>query len=440
MKGQKSGLAVQFARYVTPSVISMVIFSFYTMADGLFVAHGVGEKALAAVNLSSPYNAVIFAIGLLMAVGTSTVIAISLGKGEDDEACHIFSQNICVVACVAIIISIITLANLERFAAFLGADDSTLVYVKQYVGTIAPFAIFFMVSYNLEVLVKTDGTPALSVVGVTCAGLSNVVLDWLFVIKFHWGVLGAAFATGLAQVFSTLIFLSYFLFKSHKLKFRRFKPHLGIYKRIIPLGLADSVTDMSNGIVIFLYNRTILNVIGVGGVVCYTVIGYITTLVIMIISGVSQGIQPLISFHHGKKEATVCRKFYKMGLVTATVCGIISFAVASVFAKGFVSMFLEASSPSFNMGVNALRIYTWSYLFAGYNIVTAAYFTATEHPHLSLPVSLGRGLIFPAIALTVLPLIFNDNGVWLSAVAAELTCVLLTTIFLIIRRRKLHKA
>ena len=188
MQAKKSGLTGQFARYVTPSVVSMIIFSFYTMADGLFVAHGVGEKALAAVNLSAPYNSIIFAVGLLMAVGTSTVIAVSLGRGDEDEACRIFSQNICVVAFIAIAISILTLLNLERFAIFLGADSKTLVYVKQYVGTIAPFAIFFMVSYNLEVLVKTDGTPALSVVGVTCAGLSNVFLDWLFVIKFHWGV------------------------------------------------------------------------------------------------------------------------------------------------------------------------------------------------------------------------------------------------------------
>lgn len=433
MKTQKSGLIGQFARYVTPSVVSMIIFSFYTMADGLFVAHGVGEQALAAVNLSAPYNSIIFAVGLLMAVGTSTIIAVSLGRGDEAEACRIFSQNICVVALIAIVISILTLLNLERFALFLGADSKTLVYVKQYVGTIAPFAIFFIVSYNLEVLVKTDGTPALSVIGVTCAGLSNVILDWLFVIKLHWGVWGAAFATGLAQVFSTLIFLSYFIFKSRRLKLKRFKPNPGIYKRIIPLGLADSITDMSNGIVLFLYNRTILSVIGVGGVVCYTVIGYINTLVIMIISGVSQGIQPLISFHHGKKEGHICRSFYKMGLVTAVIFGVIAFAVSHLFAHGLVGMFLKTSSPSFDMGVEALRLYAWSFLLAGYNIVTAAYFTATEHPHLSLPVSLGRGLLFPAASLALLPLIIGGRGVWLSAAAAELICVVLTTIFLMLQ-------
>lgn len=439
MQTKKSGLTGQFARYVTPSVVSMIIFSFYTMADGLFVAHGVGEKALAAVNLSAPYNSIIFAVGLLMAVGTSTVIAVSLGRGDEAEACRIFSQNICAVALIAIVISILTLLNLERFALFLGADSKTLVYVKQYVGTIAPFAIFFMVSYNLEVLVKTDGTPALSVVGVTCAGLSNVFLDWLFVIKFHWGVWGAAFATGLAQVFSTLIFLSYFIFKSHKLKLRRFKPQLGIYRRIVPLGLADSITDMSNGIVLFLYNRTILTVIGVGGVVCYTVIGYINTLVIMIISGVSQGIQPLISFHHGKKEQSICRRFYTMGLLTAVIFGIAAFLISFFFAGGFVGMFLESGSPSFPMGVGALKFYAWSFLFAGYNIVTAAYFTATEHPRLSLPVSLGRGLLFPALSLAILPSVIGENGVWLSAVAAEVMCLLLTTGFLIMRQRRAKK-
>lgn len=414
----------------------MVIFSFYTMADGLFVAHGVGEKALAGVNLSAPYNSIIFAVGLLMAVGTSTVIAICLGEGDKTTACHTFTQNICFVIVIAAIISIVTLINLETFAYFLGADSSTLVYVKQYVGTIAPFAVFFMVSYNLEVLVKTDGMPTLSVVGVTCAGLSNVFLDWLFVMKFHWGVFGAAFATGLAQVFSTIIFLSYFIWKSSTLKFRKFPFNPGIYKRIIPLGLADSITDMSNGIVIFLYNRTILSVIGVNGVVCYTVIGYINTLVVMIISGVSQGIQPLVSFFHGKKRPEVCHKLYRMGLFTASVMGILSFTVSHIFSRLLVGMFLEQNSISFEMGVTALTLYSWSFLLSGFNIVTAAFFTATEHPHLSLPVSLGRGLLFPALSLAVFPLIIGNNGVWLSAVNAEIICLILTTIFLLFYRKR----
>lgn len=436
MQQQNRGLINQFARYVTPSVISMIIFSFYTMADGLFVAHGVGEKALAGVNLSAPYNSIIFAIGLLMAVGTSTVIAICLGQGDKTTACHTFTQNICFVFIIAVIISIVTIVNLEPFAYFLGADAQTLPYVKQYVGTIAPFAVFFMVSYNLEVLVKTDGTPTLSVIGVTCAGLSNVFLDWLFVMKFHWGVFGAAFATGLAQVFSTLIFLSYFIWKSNTLKFKRFPLNLGIYKRIIPLGLADSITDMSNGIVIFLYNRTILSVIGVNGIVCYTVIGYINTLVVMIISGVSQGIQPLVSFFHGKKQPEICHKLYRMGLFTASFMGILSFAVSHIFSRLLVGMFLDSSSVSFEMGVTALTLYSWSFLLAGYNIVTAAFFTATEHPHLSLPVSLGRGLLFPALSLAVLPLIIGNNGVWLSALSAEIICLMLTTVFLLYYRKK----
>ena len=184
----KKNLVKKFFRFVIPSILSMLAFSLYTMVDGMFVAKGIGEKALAAVNLSSPYNSAMFASGLLIAVGMSTVISIELGKGEKELARRLFTQNLLVSAAAALMISVVTLMNLEHVARFLGATEDTLGYVMEYVGIIAPFAMFFICAYNMEVLVKTDGTPQLSVIGVSAAGLANVVLDWLFVIKRGWGV------------------------------------------------------------------------------------------------------------------------------------------------------------------------------------------------------------------------------------------------------------
>ena len=134
MSFNRRALAKKFVHFTVPSILSMLAFSVYTMVDGMFVAKGVGEKALAAVNLSSPYNAAMFACGLLIAVGMSTVIAIKLGRGEQREASFLFTQNLVVSAAVSLVISAVTLLNLRRVALFLGATQETLIYVMEYVG------------------------------------------------------------------------------------------------------------------------------------------------------------------------------------------------------------------------------------------------------------------------------------------------------------------
>ena len=204
-------LLKKFFKFVLPSIVSMWVFALYTMVDGMFVAWGVGEDALASVNLSMPYVIMIFTVGLLMATGTSTLISIALGKGEKERASSLFTMNLAVLTAVSFAVTAVSMIFLEPLALFLGASPTNLVYVKEYVGTIAAFAVFFILSYNMEALVKTDGTPAVSAIGVTACGLTNVVLDYIFVMRFHWGVFGATFATGLAQATSTSIFFIYFL-------------------------------------------------------------------------------------------------------------------------------------------------------------------------------------------------------------------------------------
>ena len=159
-------LVKKFFRFIIPSILSMLTFSIYTMVDGIFVASGVGEKALAAVNLSSPYNSAMFAFGMLIAVGMATVIGMELGRGRQERASELFTQNLLVSALAAFVITAVTLLNLRSIAEFLGATEDTLDHVMEYVGTVSPFAVFFICAYNMEILIKTDGTPVISLIGV----------------------------------------------------------------------------------------------------------------------------------------------------------------------------------------------------------------------------------------------------------------------------------
>lgn len=406
----------------------MWAFSLYTIIDGIFVARGVGETAMAAVDLSMPFTSLVFAIGVALAAGTSTLISISLGKGDLDRARGLFSQNLAVTAAVSLVITALALIFLEDIALFLGATADTLRYVEEYVGTIAVFAVFFTVSYNMEVQVKANGAPQISTVGVLSCGLMNVALDALFVLVFRWGVWGAALATGLAQVTSAAVFFGYFHTHRERLRLEPFRLDLGAYRRILPLGLPEGLNELSNGLVIFLFNRTILRVIGEQALPTYTIISYVSTLVLMTMTGTAQGMQPLVSWSLGAGRRRDCWRLMGYGAATAALFALLSFALGELGAPLIVSAFLERDSDIFSYSVSALRAYTCSFLVLGCNIIFAGASTAMERPGPAFLISVSRSLVLPAASLLILPALFGDWGIWTAPLVSELACLVLTAL------------
>lgn len=421
-------LRKKFLRFVLPSIASMWAFSLYTMVDGIFVARGVGETAMSAVNLSMPFTSLIFMTGILLATGTSTVISIALGRGELEEARDYFNQNLAVTAAVSLALTVLVLMNLETAALFLGATPDTLAYVKEYVGTIAVFAVFFTVSYNLEVQVKANGAPQVSTVGVLSCAVMNVALDALFVVGFGWGVWGAALATGLAQVTSAAVFLGYFLTHRERLRLGRFRRNLRAYRRILPLGLSEGLNELSNGLVIFLFNHTILRVIGERALPSYTIISYVSTLVLMTMTGTAQGMQPLVSYALGAGRQQDCRRLLKYGVAAAALFAGLSFVLGELGAPLIVGAFLERDSAIFAYSVSALRMYAWCFLVMGFNVVFAAFFTAVERPVPAFAISVSRSLVLLAASLLVMSALFGDRGIWFSTLASELGCLAVTAV------------
>lgn len=435
---KKQSLLKQFFHFSAATVASLMVFSLYSIVDGLFVARGVGEYAMTAVNLSVPFVNLLFSIAVIFAVGTSTIIAYLLGQKNAQSANKLFSQNLVTLVVIGVTISVLVLAFTEPLARLLGAEEVTLEYTIHYLQGLAPFAVCFMISYNLEVLVKTDGRPRLALVTVCVGCVTNCVLDYLAI--FHWGlgIWGAAAATGLSQLLTCIIYLTHFLGKHTTFHPVRFRMDWKIYRRLLPIGISDGLTELCNGLMIFLFNHTILRCIGTDGLVAYTIIAYANTLVINITMGVSQGSQPLISFQNGRGDGTAIGKLLRYGL--RTMCGIaaVCFTVLFLAAPKLVAVYLpEAGAEMLTFATDAFRRYSLCYLPVGFNIYIAGFLTAMERPLPAVSISTGRGLILQGSILLLLAAVLGGGSIWFAPVISEVLCLGLSVFFLL-RLRRTH--
>ncbi len=436
---EQQSLRKQFFRFSTATVASLMVFSLYSIVDGLFVARGVGEYAMSAVNLSVPFINLLFSIAVIFAVGTSTIIAYLLGQKNAQSANKLFSQNLVTLTVIGVTISVLVLVFTEPFALLLGADELTLEYTIHYLQGLAPFAVCFMISYNLEVLVKTDGRPRLALITVCVGCVTNCVLDYLAI--FHWdmGIWGAAAATGVSQLLTCVIYMTHFFGKHTTFHPVRFRMDWKIYRRLLPIGISDGLTELCNGLMIFLFNHTILRCIGTDGLVAYTIIAYANTLVINITMGISQGSQPLISFQNGREDGAAIGKLLGYGL--RTMCGVAAVCFTALFlaAPALIGMCLPEAEPQMlAFSTDAFRRYSLCYLPVGFNIYIAGFLTAMERPVPAVAISTGRGLILQGSILLLLAAVFGGSSIWFAPLISELLCLGLSVFFLL-RLRRTHR-
>ncbi|MGL6107851.1 MATE family efflux transporter [Romboutsia sp.] len=427
-----------FKQYVIPSVASMWVFSLYSMVDGAFVSRGVGSEALAAINISMPFINTLFALSVLFSTGASTIVSITLGKGDTKKASEYFSLNTVVLVLISIVMIVVSLLNLDKLCLFLGGTESTFSYVKGYLGIIILFIPCYLISYSLELLIKCDGYPHLSTIGVVISAITNIVLDYIFVIKLNWGVEGAALATGIARVFSISFFLIHFLKRKGKLRFCKFKFDFSFIGRVVSIGLPDCTTEASLGIIVLLFNQCILRFIGEDALVSYSVVCYINTLVISTMMGVSQGLQPICSFYYGKGDYKSVLNLLKISLSTIKKASIIGFFVVIIFSEAITSMFIDKSNLDlFRYTVLTLRISSFAFLIVGYNIIVSGFCVSTGKSFFASIIALGRGLVIISLTLVVMIVLFGGKGIWLATFVSELIIFVIASLILNKRKKEL---
>lgn len=427
MKLEGKSLKRDFFKFILPAVASQWVFALYTMVDGMFVARGVSETALAAVNISSPFVTGMFALSLTFAVGTSTIVALMFGQNKIREAREVFSQNMTVLTIVSLLITTAVLGGLKGFARFLGATEVTMPYVEEYISTIAPFAVCFILSYSFEILISTDGYPALATIIVSLGVVLNCILDYLFVMVWHKGVSGAAFATGISQTVVIVFYLKHFLGKKGTIKFCRHAFRPGLIARELKNGFPSGITELSAGIITFVFNQAIIRFLNEDAIVSYSIIAYVNAIVVMSMVGVAQGCQPLISYYYGKGEREKCRRLLKYELCTVAVASFFAVGVFYLLADKIVGIFISPELEELSAySAGVFRIFILSFLLAGYNVVAAGFFTAIEKSGTAVVISLGRGLVMLVVSMAVLTTLFGGKGIWWAAALSEALCLIVS--------------
>lgn len=426
------------AKSAMPAVIGMLLQSIYMMIDGMFVGRGTGPLGLAAVNLSMPVLQLGTALTFMLVIGGSTYTAIALGEGDKTKASETFSMVSKSLIWTSLAFAACGTIGAESIATAAGAGADTHEMVTGYLRILSAAMPFFMTTMLLESGMRVTGHPMRSMMVLGLGALLNVGLDWLFIIKMNFGVNGAAIATGISQIASTLVLLSFYLRPNSVLKLRNTKIRWHALKPILYNGSSEFATGIALGISTYLFNVILMDLKGSMAVSAYSIIGYISQIVFMIQYGISSGMQPIISFNYGARMELRYKSVLRLALVVSSVIALTASIALILFAEPITALFVGDRSDLLALAMRASTFAAMIYIPAGINILMSGYYTAIDKPIESATIAILRSLVFLVMGLMALPNIFGLDGVWATMPGAEIM-TLIACILMILRNKIQNK-
>lgn len=424
------GIGKEFAGYAIPAVIGMVVSSLYNIVDGIFVGRGVGETGLGAINIVYPFVMLEIAITMLIAIGGANHFSASRGRGDDKSANNIFMQSIGLMAAAGVILNVLVLLFTPTICRLLGADDVLLPYAQEYIWWIALFGIIYMPGLGLSIFVRNDNAPRRELVGTLSGTVVNIVLDYLFIMVFDMGMAGAAIATGIGQTVSVAIFMTHFLKKKRVLHFVKPNWNGSAIKKILFSGTPTFLMEFSQSAVSFSFNLVLMAHIGAIGVSYYSIVMYISSMFNMVLIGLTQGAQPIMSFKFGSGDVKTVKVVRSLGIKTALVCTVVIYIAIFFFGGTLASIFVSDSPELTRMAANMMKYYFLAFFPVGITLMNILYFQVTEQGAPSILLSFLRCIGFIQLFLLILLPAFGTVGIYLSFLCGELCHFLLSALLL----------
>ena len=425
--------------FTLPSICMMVFTSIYGVVDGLFVSNFAGKTPFAAVNLVMPFIMILGGMGFMIGTGGTALVSKLMGEGKKDEANSTFSMMVLFTLLLGIVLSAVGFLTMRPVSYFLGATDAMIDDCVLYGRIVTGFTFAFMLQNVFQSFFIAAEKPRLGLIVTVAAGVTNMALDALFIAVFNWGVAGAAIATGLSQCVGGVLPLIYFLRPNDSLL--RFRPTSLRLRPILQAcgnGSSELMSNISSSLVGMLYNFQLMRLIGEDGVSAYGVLMYVQFIFVAIFIGYSIGCAPVVSFHFGAQNHSELKSLLRKSTLLMASGGVLLTIAARLLSAPLARLFVGYDAGLFELTSHAFRLFSWSFLLAGFNIFASGFFTALNNGAISAAISFLRTLVFQTASVLILPLLLDVDGIWWAITVAEIFAFLISLMFLYLKRNKYH--
>ena len=426
-------------RFTLPSICMMVFTSIYGVVDGLFVSNFAGKTPFAAINLVMPFIMILGGMGFMIGTGGTALVSKLLGESKKDEAHRTFSMMVLFTLLLGLVLSAVGFLTMRPVSYFLGATDAMIDDCVLYGRIVTGFTFAFMLQNVFQSFFIAAEKPRLGLIVTVAAGVTNMALDALFIAVFDWGVAGAAIATGLSQCVGGVLPLIYFLRPNDSLL--RMRPTALRLRPILQAcgnGSSELMSNISSSLVGMLYNFQLMRLIGEDGVSAYGVLMYVQFIFVAIFIGYSIGSAPVVSFHFGAQNHGELKSLLRKSVLLTSSGGVLLTVAARLLAALLAHLFVGYDAVLFDLTTHAFRLFSWSFLLAGFNIFTSGFFTALNNGAISAAISFLRTLVFQTASVLILPLLLGVDGIWWAITVAEIFAFLISLLFLFLKRNKYH--
>lgn len=428
-------------RFTLPSIVMMIFTSIYSVVDGLFVSNFVGKTPFAAINLIMPILIVLGALGFMIGTGGSAIVAKTLGERDTERANRYFSMLVYVTVVGGVLLTALGEFLLRPMCVLLGAKGEMLENCVLY-GRIVLLALTaFMLQNVFQSFLITAEKARLGLVITVLSGVTNMVLDYVFIALLHWGLAGAALATALSQMVGGFTPFVYFLRENDSLlRLTKTRFDGRILLKTCTNGSSELMSNISASVVTMLYNFQLMRLAGEDGIAAYGVVMYVNFIFAAIFIGYSIGTAPVIGYQYGAQNHAELKNLFRRSLVLMTLSGAVMALLAEVLAQPLTQIFVGYDAGLYAMTLRGFRLYSVSFLITGINIFGSSFFTALNNGVVSAAISFLRTLVFQVVVVLVLPAIFGLDGIWFAITAAELLALAVTILFFVLKRKEYHYA
>lgn len=426
-------------RFVLPSIVMMVFTSIYGVVDGLFVSNFAGKTAFASINLIMPFLIILGAMGFMLGTGGTALVSRVLGEGDKEHANKYFSMITLFGILLGVILTVVGVLAMRPMAILLGATEAMVDDCVLYGRIVVCFLTSFMLQNMFQSFLIAAERPKFGLLITLAAGVTNMVLDALFVGVFRWGIAGAAIATGISQTVGGVVPLMYFLFsKSSPLRLRWTEFEAQPLLRSCANGSSELMSNISGSLIGMLYNAQLMRFLGEDGVATYGVLMYVQFIFVAIDIGYSIGCAPIISYHYGARNHPELRNLLTKGLKVMGILGIVMTIAAISLSGTLANIFVGYDATLCELTRHAFHLFSFAFLLAGFNIFLSSFFTALNNGGVSAAISFLRTLVFQAASVILLPMALDVDGLWWAASAAEALAFVVSIGFLLAMKGKYH--